>query len=78
MTFTVRLVRGFDDVAQLAEDVRFIAVFEPANVQHNVDFLRALIDRSFDFVSLRVRRLVAPSGNPTVQATFTPLSSTSA
>ena len=41
------LVRRFDDVAQFAQHVLVIPVLDSPNIDHDIDLMRASIDRRF-------------------------------
>jgi hypothetical protein len=52
--FDDAFVSSFGDVAQFAQDVFFVAVFQFADVEADFDFLRAIIDGDFGFVAFDV------------------------
>ena len=40
---------GLDDIAQFAQNIFVVAVFEPADVNDDIDLLRAVVDGGFGF-----------------------------
>jgi len=52
--FDEAFVGGFGKVAEFAEDVLMIAIFETAEVDDDVEFMRAVVNGSLDFVALGV------------------------
>ena len=49
-------VRGLHHVAQFAQDIFVIAVLEPADVEDDIDFVRAIVDGRLGFKTFRIRR----------------------
>ena len=54
MTFTVPFVRGFHHVAQFAQNIFVVAVLEPADVEDDINFLRAVVNGRLGFKTFRV------------------------
>ena len=49
-------VRGLHHVAQFAQDIFVVAVLEPADVEDDIDFVRAIVDGRLGFKTFRIRR----------------------